>query len=204
MAKRRHVEAVKPWVPPAEPYALNDYVKTVCASGLYTPVHTLIDEPGRVVAADTIPYRQELPGAPTVKDLIPIGALVQANWDHEPTRVFSVTHHPTCTCDRSWCAVRHPGYEDKSFLLDPEPYCHELWYWSVSMVHRDAKFPPSEKQHGILGINELIGVGGRILMLFERNHDEVFVVERPKGVHLPAAPKMRHPRMAKAVQLSMF
>ncbi len=185
MAKRRHVQTAEPWVPPPEPYALNDYVKTVCASGLYLPVHPLIVEPGRVVASDGIPYRQELPGTLTVKDLVPMGSIIQSSYSENRYRVFSVTHHPTCTCDRSWCTIRHPGYEDKSFLLDPEPYCHVLWYWSISMVYPDAHFPPTEKQHGILGINECIAVGDRILMLFEKNHDEVIVVSRSEPLPRP-------------------
>jgi len=144
-------------------------------------------EPGRVVSADGIVYRQPVPGEPEVPDLVQPGDVIRSSYG-SGGRVLNVAGYTVCAC------AGGPGEHA------PTSDCHPLCCWSIAFVEKSHDPGPEGRVHpsAWCAINELVAVGGRLVKLFEANPDEVWVVEHAgRAVPLPepavatAAPRPR-------------
>lgn len=108
-------------------------------------------------------------GAP-IADLVQPGSIVTTNYGTGP-----------------YCVVEVAG---------PYPYDDGCQHWSLCMI--DANWRDHRKSMPAVHawINEIVPVDGRLLMLFENNTDEVFVLGRDEETARLLAPQ--------PVQLSLF
>ncbi len=169
--------------PPWQP--LSKYVHELNGAGRRVgPVRV---EPGRVVSADGIAYRQPLPSEPEVPDLVQPGDVIQSSYG-SGGRVLNVAVYSICAC------AGGPGEHA------PTSDCHPLRCWSIAFVEKSHDPGPEGRVHpsAWCAINELVAVGGRLVKLFEANPDEVWVVEHAgRAAPLPepaVAPAARRPQ----------
>ncbi|MRX36914.1 hypothetical protein [Aminobacter sp. MDW-2] len=104
-------------------------------------------------------YRRTLPGSPTVADVVRPGGTVSTS--------YSTGGIVT---------------EVKQYFYSA-PTGETLSHFTIVYVppERAAKYRDTDRQW----INECVAIGDRILMLFEANEDEVFVVDRGRSVETP-------------------